>query len=175
MDKEHLIRLINDAFQNVVLGDGTSILQTQVISNYGEGYTDHEFDDLKMTENVANWKILTTKELEKLEGVYLDAEGFRYYIPALMVEIINNYRYMSNISNVTVFILDPFNRKTNNANFYAYDRYALLDQPQRNAIIAFLSNISNLVNLGEGDALSIESARVYWELSTQIPAQLPKG
>jgi uncharacterized protein DUF6714 len=57
---------IRSAFRGVVLGNGVSIRQTEVIDRYRDGCTDGEFRALPRSEVTENWESIPDAELERL-------------------------------------------------------------------------------------------------------------
>ncbi len=92
MDKNQIKSLIREAFNDVTLESGTSILQTQVIDEWPVGYTKEAFDALMQKDITHDWKLLTVEDLDKCEIAHLDDKGFRYYIPALMCSVLDSYQ-----------------------------------------------------------------------------------
>lgn len=86
MDKD-IREMISSAFLGVSLGNGVSLRQAQVIDNYGNGVTDEEFEDLPKNEITNDWSRIAFEELELNCISHLDAEGYRYYIPAFMLSV----------------------------------------------------------------------------------------
>ena len=83
--------LIESAFAGVVLGQGISLRQAQVIDSYGKGVTDAEFARIPLQEITNDWSQVALEELDRDCVAHLDAEGFRYYIPALMLALVSRY------------------------------------------------------------------------------------
>jgi hypothetical protein len=79
---------IRAAFHGVRLGNGFSIAQTQAIDEHaGENYpTDRSaFDEMRAKDIVDDWEALHLSDLEDLQFCWVDLEGFRYYLPAMMI------------------------------------------------------------------------------------------
>jgi hypothetical protein len=82
---------IQTAFRGVTLGGGISLRQAQLIDNFGRATqkdASASFGDPEVTDD---WAWVSLDELERDCIAHLDALGFRYYIPALMVSVLNHY------------------------------------------------------------------------------------
>jgi uncharacterized protein DUF6714 len=171
MNKNKIRSVIEKAFEGVTLEDGTSILQTDVIDNFGEGYTDEEFDALAKRDICNDWKQIPSTDLDKLHTAHLDDKGFRYYIPALMCRLLDTYPLdvldpgtMREIG--TLSSLYPTNPSPQHKGYkeYIISRYEHLDLQQRQAIALFLKWLPELVELKTHDQTVIERAlRNYWK------------
>ncbi len=146
-----VIESIRASFAGVTLGDGISIRQAEVIDGYGEGYTDEEFDRLKLSEIVDDWVSVPFAELERDNIAHLDAEGFRYYIPAFMLSLLGQYERASMRVIGTLSALSrPFQDE-------------LLSFEQKRSVALFLSALPELVNLDNEDETVVrEALRKYW-------------
>ena len=89
MSPKRLEDQIRAAFAGVELGRGISLRQAQVIDRYGEGVSDREFEALPKGEVTDDWSRVPFEELERDCIAHLDAEGLRYYIPALVLSVIS--------------------------------------------------------------------------------------
>lgn len=162
MNEAELRSVIEKAFAKVTLGDGISILQSEVIDAYGEGYTDTEFDELPQNEITNNWRALTLSDLDRCQVAHLDDKGFRYYIPALMCSLLKSYDISMRVIG-TFRSLYPRN-ETTGLKEYILARYEVLDIPQRQAIALFLHNLPQIVQLEASDQKIVERAlRNYWK------------
>jgi hypothetical protein len=161
---------IHKAFAGVVLGDGVSLRQSIVIDNYGEGYTEKEFKEIKLSEVVNDWMQIPKHELLEAEHTsHLDAAGFRYYIPALMLTLIENYDNSSMRDISTLMSLYP---KPDRMWTYCMVQYSLLSYDQKQAIAKFLIALPDLVTLDAEDKANVERAiRNYW--SEFLPIFIP--
>lgn len=162
MNVVELEAVIEKAFAKVTLGDGISILQSEVIDGYGEGYTDEEFDALPKREITNDWRALTLSDLDRCQVAHLDDKGFRYYIPALMCSLLKSYDISMRVIG-TLSSLYPKN-EPGGLKEYILARYEILDTPQRQAIALFLQNLPQIVELDTSDQRIIERAlRNYWK------------
>lgn len=158
MEKD-IREIIHSAFSGVSLGNGTSLRQAQVIDNYGEGVTDEEFKRLTLNEITNDWSKIPFEELELNCVAHLDAEGYRYYIPAFMLSVLNHYESSSMRVIGTLSSLYPKEEMW----FYHMERYSLLNQEQREAIAKYISVLPALVALERDDLVIVERAfKNYW-------------
>jgi hypothetical protein len=158
MNKD-IYQIIHAAFSNVSLGNGISLRQAQVIDNYGEGVTDEEFNNLTLNETTDDWSKVPLAELELDCLAHLDAAGFRYYIPAFMLSVLNHYEPSSMRVIGTLSSLYPKEEMW----FFHMERYSLLSEPQREAIAQYICVLPTLVNLDREDLKIMERAlKIYW-------------
>jgi len=96
-------------------------------------------------------------ELFVLWRVDLDAEGLRYYLPALMLTTLDRYEAGSMRVIGTIGALNP-------RGAYGESRFALLSESQRRVIALFLQSLPLLVDLWEEDAKDVScSLQEYWK------------
>jgi hypothetical protein len=86
--EEWLCDYIERAFEKVQLGNGRTIHHAQSLENYGNCIE----DQLAQWTERTDWRRVQAKTLlDRLDAIlFLDAEGFRFYLPALMTIIIKN-------------------------------------------------------------------------------------
>jgi hypothetical protein len=157
MTQAQLRKLIKTAFIDVKLEDGLSIRQGEVCDNYGEGVSDEEFHAIPLGEITDDWTALPLQELEQYPYLaYLDAKGFRYYIPAFLLSLLDNAQCGSMRVISTLMSLTP-DSCTWSPNM------DLLNDEQRSAIAVFLSEIQHLPQLDSSDQIMISDAlEQYW-------------
>jgi hypothetical protein len=99
-------------------------------------------------------------ELERDSVAHLDALGFRYYIPALMLSVLEHYDSSSIRVIGTLTGLYP---KKDNTWEYHMHRYSLLDSTQKATIARFLAELPKLGELDSEGQTTVERAlRNYW-------------
>jgi hypothetical protein len=149
---------IRRAFDGVTLGDGVSLRQAEVIDRHGEGVTDEEFAKLPLAEVTKQWDQVPFSELERGNVAHLDPDGFRYYIPALMLSVLSKYDSCSMRVIGTLSSLYP------NGDSLAYYklRYDALSFEQKRAIACFMQALPKLVPLWNEDIKVAERAMRYW-------------
>lgn len=155
--KEHIKKVIETAFNSVTLDGGISLEQTKVIDNYGRGVSDKEFTDLPNNEVTNDWKKIPISKLDEAECLaHFDRKGFKYYIPALMLRLLDNYDRMSMMTIGTLSILYP---KTKDWDYL----YSLLTDEQYQAIALYLQALPDLIELNTEDKMVVERAfNKYW-------------
>ena len=107
-----------------------------------------------------DWSRVPLDELERDYIAHLDALGFRYYIPALMLSVLNHYESSSMRVIGTLTGLYP---KKDNRWDYDMHRYSLLSSAQKTSIARFLAALPKLVELDSADQKIVSRAlRNYW-------------
>ncbi len=156
LTKDKIISEIEEAFEGVTLDGGISLAQTKVIDDYGD-LTSREFVELPSREITDDWKAIPSSVLDAADCLpYLDAKGFRYYIPALMLRLLETYDSSPARDISTLSSLYP---KQESSEF----RYAELTQVQARAIAHFIEVLPELVQLKGADVPVVERAyRNYW-------------
>ncbi len=160
------------AFRNVTLGGGISIRQAQFIDFSSSGArgahsppSTHqeiktEWSRIPLDEITKDWSRVSLDELERDCIAHLDALGFRYYIPALMLSVVDHYNSSSLRVIGTIVGLYP---KKDGGWEYHMHRYSLLNYRQKAAIARFLAALPELVQLESKDQKVVERAlRNYW-------------
>lgn len=160
------------AFRGVTLGRGISLRQAQFIdvSSSGARAThsappahqeiETEWSRIPLDEITNDWSRVSLDELERDCIAHLDAPGFRYHIPALMLSVLNHYAPSSLRVIGTLRGLYP---KKDDGWEYHMHRYSLLNFRQKAAIARFLAALPKLVQLKLDDQKVVERAlRNYW-------------
>jgi hypothetical protein len=65
--------------------------QAQAIDNYRKGWSPAEFEALPKSEITDDWSAVPLSELERDCTAHLDVAGLRYYLPALMLSLLDHY------------------------------------------------------------------------------------
>jgi len=140
MNASELKTEIKTAFKSVKLEGGVSLKQAAVMSNRGEGFTNLEFSNLPRKELTDDWESLTEEFLasqyadDYYENLsHLDAKGFRYYTPALMLIALDE-----ELSATTEWLLYNLDFKKDDSWNYHMNKVSLLDKKQSAAIAHFL-------------------------------------
>lgn len=160
--RERLLEEIRSAFAGVVLGDGTSLSQSEVTDNYGREITDdgfgsgrensaEEYADLRHRDLTDDWAAIPHKDLDRIAIPFMDAQAVRYYLPALMVSALvrGEPSDMAWIS-IMGFLTNPG------------DRAALLDERQVRAVTHFIRALPEVVDVDHEDEQSLRSAATRW-------------
>jgi len=161
MNPDELRDLLTAAFRGVTLDGGISIRQGEVCDNYGEGVTDEEFEAIPRSEVTAVWTALPLDELERYPYLaYLDSKGFRYYIPAFLLSLLQDAQGASMRVISTLSSLHP----TRDCWLYRMGQYELLNDAQRSAIATFLFHLQDYPLLNTSDQHLISAAlQAYWQ------------
>jgi hypothetical protein len=172
MERAEVEAQIREAFAGVGLGSGVSLRQAAAIDRYLEGITQAEFDRLPDGEVTDDWTRIPLQDLAKDNIAYLDAEGLRYYLPALMLWLLDNHdRAMGSIRATddelmtaigTLAAIAPISEPA-----MRLDRYRLFEaefsEAQRIAIAVYVQVLPDLVHLNDLDAAYLDGAtREYW-------------
>ena len=144
---EWLIEYIGKAFTGVTLGDGIDIHAAQSMDDYGNP----EEDQLSRNAERTDWRRVDYKILQPRFWAitFLDANGFRFYTPAIMTELLKHGDETNNLSAWLLHALavTPAG-KIKDVNFDD-----LFNASQRAAIIRYLKHVvHNNPLLDNGDA-----------------------
>jgi hypothetical protein len=82
---------IRPAFRGITLGRGISLRQAQFADGLRDAVRHAHSASPAHQEINDDWSRVSLDELERDGIAHLDALGFRYYIPALMVSVLNHY------------------------------------------------------------------------------------
>lgn len=157
MDRVTLENKIRIAFRGVVLGSGVSLRRAQIIDCHADDAKEETFEHLPPEEPMDDWTLVRLSEENSDCIAHLDAEGLRYYLPALMLSVLANYDAGSMRVIGTIDSLDP-------QDAYGGRRFALLNDVQREAIACFLKALPELVPLcGQDAKVAARSLSGYWE------------
>jgi hypothetical protein len=157
MDRSTLENKIRVAFRGVVLGQGISLRQAQIADCYGDEAQDGSFEHLPPDEPKDDWTRVRVRDDNSDCIAHLDAEGLRYYLPALMQSVITDYDAGSMRVIGTLSALDP-------RGAYGDRRLEILNGEQRQAIACFLKALPELVTLSDRDAKVVSrSLSAYWK------------
>lgn len=156
LDRSALESQIRTAFQGEVLGNGVGLRQAQVIDRDGDGISDAELAKLPKDEIRDDWSRVPLDDYSTGCIAHLDAEGLRYYLPALMLSVLYDYDPGSMRVIGILSAIDP-------RGSYGEGRFVLLNREQRRTVAEFLSSLPQLVELWHEDAkLVARSLRAYW-------------
>jgi hypothetical protein len=127
-----LVAAIGAAFVEVHLGNGTSLHQARAL------------DDLESPEAVrhldkeTDWGQIQDSKIECFPDTlaFMDAEGFRFHIPAFMIYSLNHYRTSIFSSSVcaAIYALDPSIEPRD----WQLAKYVLFSEEQKRVILRFL-------------------------------------
>ena len=150
---------IRMAFRSVTLGRGTSLRQAQLADGFQDIVRNAHSASPADGEITDDWSRVPLDELERDCIAHLDALGFRYYIPALMLSVLNHYE---SSSMRVIGTLDGLYPKKDYWEYYMY-RYSHLNPMQKTAIARFLAALPKLVELDFEHQKTVPRAlRNYW-------------
>jgi hypothetical protein len=167
MERDDIEVAIRWAFASVRLGSGVSLRRAQVMDNYGHGVSQAEFEELLRSEVTDDWTRVPEDELRRDCVGHLDAHGLRYYLPALMLWLLDHYddedRLLTDGADMTaigtIMALAP---PSEFAGSYR-DIYDSFSAEQRAAVASYVEALPRLVYLDYDDATSVaRSLDGYW-------------
>jgi hypothetical protein len=148
MTKDEAIEVIEAAFKDVPRPTNGELLHPEVMDDF----------DVKDLFGIKHWTEMTQDEViggyAALSGA--SPKGFRHFIPAYMCHALRNSDSGDAYVSSTIWGLDPPMYAENLARFVA-SKYALFDDGQKAAVIAFLTAMTDSI-YGD-DALH---ALEYW-------------
>jgi hypothetical protein len=142
---------IRDAFRGVRLGGGVSLQQSVLLDDDPKSLTEAEFAAIPNLEVTDDWAAVSAEALEEANVAFLDAEGLRYYLPALMLRLLDHYDPAEMWVLGTIRALDQ--RRGHPLGFLE-----LLSATQRRAIARYVRALPALVELDAEDGRVIERA-----------------
>ncbi|MCB1096322.1 MAG: DUF6714 family protein [Verrucomicrobiales bacterium] len=159
LTRDEVAELIQSAFLAVELGEGLSLRQAKAVDNREE-QSCAAFRKLRESDEVRDWRRVLMEDLEKYPYLpHMDAAGFRYYIPAFIMALLECYRDGSGWTMSTLLCLRP-KRDTWEHSMHHYE---LLSTEQRQAIAVFLEALPSFVDLDTEDGKLVSRAlRDYW-------------
>ena len=175
MERETIADRIRAAFASVRLGSGISLRQAHAIDGYLEDFSEAEFAALPRHEETDDWTLVPEEELAQGDIAHLDAEALRYYLPALMLWLLDHYEDKDERLNDpgvdmsvigTIFALAP-SKEFREHQFGIYESFSA---EQRAAIAAYVEALPRLVTLEYEDATRLaRSLDHYWRGFLAVP------
>jgi hypothetical protein len=160
IERDRIEGAIHTAFAGITLRSGVSLRQAQSIDGtiFGLEPTHAGPDPDEITDD---WASIPESELLRDNIAHLDVDGLHYYLPALMLWLLDHYdedRWlrgsdMTAIGTIQAIAPDPA---------FAASRWATYDSftaDQRTAIASYVHALPRLVGLDHDDA-----ARVAWAM-----------
>lgn len=159
MNSSEVKAAVTAAFRGVSLDGGCSLRQGEKADNWGEPAVGDPgaFPEADVADD---WLALSMETLDHYPYLaYMDAEGFRYYIPAFTLSVLAAYETSSMRVICTLSALYP---KKDDRDYHM-GLYSLLNREQRMVIARYLHDLPTLVELAPDDQKVIERAlRNYW-------------
>jgi hypothetical protein len=168
VERDQVEALIREAFAGVRLGNGVSLRQAEAIDHYSARWPLAEFDRLPQSEVTDDWSLVPEEELRRDNAAHLDPEGLRYYLPALMLWLLDHYNDEQLLFDSpaaltvigTISAVAPW-EEFREHQYRIYDTF--FSEQQRRAIAAYVQALPELVALDSEDAALVErSLRDYW-------------
>lgn len=163
--RENLEAEIKSAFAGVVLGDGVSIGHAEFIDCWGKNpdgsqISDEQYRAITTNDVVDDWTQVTLEELERDNIAHFDPAGLRYYLPALMLSLLDRYDPSSMRTIGTLHGLLP---SPDYPPDVAAHRFSLLSPTQKIAVARFLLLLPELAKLDREDEKIVRRAlERYW-------------
>ncbi len=163
MERDELEAAIRSAFKDVRLGSGISLRQAQVIDDFGRGVTREEFKALPLSEVTDDWARVPEIELRRNCISHLDGEGLRYYLPALMLWLLDHHDDddRMSIDGADMTAIETISALAPDAKFDAtfeaawFSRFDGFTAEQRAAIARYVEALPRLVDLDDRDATTL--------------------
>jgi len=169
MERGEIEAAIRSAFAGVRLGSGVSIRQAQAIDDafIGRGLSRAEFDRLRASEVTDDWARVPEWELTRDCIAHLDADGLRYYLPALMLWLLEHYEdegrasdEFADMTAIGTISALAFPREFEESYEATYETFTA---EQRSAIASYLHALPRLIDLDHEDGARVaRSVQRYW-------------
>lgn len=162
-ERKALLREIDEAFGGVRRDDGVSWMEASVLDNYG---TIEQCLAARASDPECGWRLLVDDpswDQDSLDGGFnfLDAKGFRYYLPPAMVCCV---RHGDGHELAWKLSLGESGHE------YRLAQWALLDQRQRLSVRRFLTFMITVDSEGRNDWAQALSS--YWNtIEDEVPLQ----
>jgi hypothetical protein len=167
MERDEIESAIRSAFANVRLGSGVSLRQAQAIDESIVGISRWEKGELRLSEVTDDWTLVPESELLRDCIAHLDAGGLRYYLPALMLWLLDHYgdenRLFTEGADMTAIgTLGALAPSSEVAGSY-WRIYDTFSAEQRTAMASYVVALPRLVHLDREDATRVSrSMDRYW-------------
>lgn len=159
--KTEIIQALELAFAGVVLGDGVSLRQAAVFDSFGQEPFDVSDPDANVVDD---WRAIPRRELNRNNMGHLDAEGWRYYWPAMAIALLEDYED-DQYGPAELRMISTLNSLDIQDALLSYydDRYGILTRGQKCAIALYLQHLPSWVALEISDMrLRRRALRNYW-------------
>jgi hypothetical protein len=168
MDRAAVEAEIRAAYAGVTLGAGISLRQTVALDAADDEPSPAELDALRRDEEVDDWTRVPEEDLTAGAVAYLDGEGLRYYLPALLVWLLDRYDdtdRRARDEDVEMTVIGTIGSLAP-SDLFADELYEVYDgftPTQRRAVAAYVDALPTLVHLRETDADRLSQAvEEYW-------------
>jgi hypothetical protein len=148
------------AFKKVRRGTGVTLHEAEVIDDHG---SDAHRAKARTQDTEKRWQDVPDRDIENHYSVlsFMDAEGFRYYIPAYMSWTLRNFATSSSLScDMTIYALTPSNHQK--IADWQRERWQLLDASQSKAVLSFLKYMLKNADGRADDSAAYAAIADYW-------------
>lgn len=162
-DPDALLRMIDEAFDGVVLGNGVSLHESVAIDNH-EGAVGRAI--ARELDEKHDWRrLIADLEFRRICGVggpiFMDAAGFAFHLPAyLTVAVLEADRP----KNIDLFV-NVLNRLTDLSEF-GVEKFSLLSSKQKSCVAIVLKFLESKWRWIDQDIAN--SIREYWDPTLEI-------
>jgi hypothetical protein len=164
MERDQIQAAIRSAFAGVTLRSGVSLRQAESIDGtiFGLEPTHLGPDPDEITDD---WARIPESELLRDNIAHLDGDGLRYYLPALMLWLLDHYdedRWLNGSDMTAIGTIDAIAPSPEFASrrWVFYDSFT---EDQRTAIASYVDALPRFVHLDEEDAARVaRSMDHYW-------------
>jgi hypothetical protein len=106
--RDCIIEMIRCAFDGVPRGQGITLHEAEVLDDYG---TEEDRENARRQDNEERWQDIPQKSLSLFTyWMYLDYEALRYYLPAVMISLLESAEsgeYDNDASQSVLPLVDP--------------------------------------------------------------------
>ena len=158
-EQEKIISLIKEAFSDVPV-------PSKMTLHVAEAHDDYDYDhdtEHRKKDHLGHWMDIPETHFLKCQNAlaHLDKEGIQYYLPALMIWVLKNYKEDYWIISTTLYTLGT-NDKNSSTYDYNNERYSLFTKKQIQACIDFLKYL--VTHDPHGDYIDTEHIKKALEL-----------
>ncbi len=150
---ESILQAIWHAFRKVRLEDGISMAQARAMDDYN---SQQECRAARAKDKEKSWEDIADDKIEEYCDVlpWLDAKGFRFYLPAFMRWTLRNLDSRNAAGEYVVRALNPIRRtkKGTTVDELCAMSHAMLTAEQKKAVQAFLEFLASGSNSLAADA-----------------------
>ena len=165
-ERDSIEAAIRSAFAGVKLGPGVSLQQARLINDYAE-LSEAEWAAVPRLEITDDWSRIPDDELICDALAHLDADGLRYYLPALMLWLLGHYNDRSDgrDPDADATVIGTVHSLAPDAGFarYLWGIYDMFTPEQRTAMARYVEALPRQVDLRYEDAARLGRAiDLYW-------------
>lgn len=158
--RQAVISEIASAFDQVLLGSGTSLHQARAIDDW---QPDDVVSEAGTFDVEKHWREIADAKVEKFTDTlsFMDAEGFRFHIPCFMTWTLQNAHSSSDAVDATLSSLD-LNFAGGQFKEFHSSMWSLLTDEQRKAIASFLTYIVEAKSESYHGYVAANALLQYW-------------